>query len=362
MLDYYLNGINCTAGTILNFYDPTCFNPCILILAVIYFKTYLPVFLQEMDSPKFEMFTNRLLKVYKHKSKLAKRQHIGCYRVYDHDLPEFPFCIELYEDKLYLAEYLRRHGMDDGAHEKWLDECLVIISKVMNIPVDKMYIRQRKRMSHREGQYEKIDLQQQFFIIKENELKFLVNLSDYLDTGLFLDHRITRQMVREQSLNKRVLNLFCYTGSFSVYAASGGALSVTSVDLSRTYLNWAEDNFSINLLKDKNKYHFIHADVKQYLKTLLPGSFDLVIMDPPTFSNSKRMKDFLDIQRDHVELLNDVIKATTKNGIIYFSTNYTKFLLDEAKINASSIKDITKTTTPFDFEGKLKRWCYKLSL
>jgi 23S rRNA (cytosine1962-C5)-methyltransferase len=314
-----------------------------------------------MSEDKFIMFKNRLLKVYKHKSKQAKRLNISCYRVYDHDLPEFPFCIELYEDKIYLAEYLRRHGMEDDAHNVWLNDCMAIISELLEIPVDKIYVRERKRMSHRsEEQYEKIDAQKEFFTVEENGLKFLVNLTDYLDTGLFLDHRTTRQMVKDECNGKRMLNLFCYTGSFSVYAAAGKASSVTSVDLSKTYLNWAEDNFVINLLKDKNKYQFIHADVKQYLKTLQPNSFDLVVMDPPTFSNSKRMKDFLDIQRDHVELLNDVLHATTDGGIIYFSTNYTKFILDEAGIKASSIKDITKATTPFDFEGKLKRWCYKI--
>jgi 23S rRNA (cytosine1962-C5)-methyltransferase len=317
---------------------------------------------EKTGAEKLAMFENRLLKVYKHKSKLAKRQHIACYRVYDHDIPEFPFCIELYEDKIYLAEYLRRHGMTDEAHDIWLDSCIELIGKLLEIPVSKIYVRQRKKMSHRtEDQYEKLDAQKEFFTVEEAGLKFLVNLTDYLDTGLFLDHRITRQMVREKSKDKRVLNLFCYTGSFSVYAAAGGAASVTSVDLSKTYLQWAEDNFVINRFKDKNKYHFIHADVKQWLKTLQPNSFDLVIMDPPTFSNSKRMKDFLDIQRDHVELLNDVLHAITKDGIIYFSTNYTKFILEQEKISAGFVKDITKATTPFDFEGKLKRWCYKIT-
>jgi 23S rRNA (cytosine1962-C5)-methyltransferase len=314
------------------------------------------------DDAKLSMFDNRLLKVYKHKSKLARRQHIACYRVYDHDMPEFPFCIELYEDKVYLAEYLRHHGMTDEEHDAWLDGCIELISKRFEVPVSKIYVRQRKKMSHRtEDQYEKLNEQKDFFTVEENGLKFLVNLTDYLDTGLFLDHRITRQMVREQSKDKRVLNLFCYTGSFSVYAAAGEAASVTSVDLSKTYLQWAEDNFVINRFKDKTKYHFVHADVKQWLKTLQPNSYDLVIMDPPTFSNSKRMKDFLDIQRDHVELLNDVLNATTKEGIIYFSTNYTKFILEQDKINAASVKDISKATTPFDFEGKLKRWCYKIT-
>ncbi len=313
------------------------------------------------DNQKSEMFRNRLAKVYKHKSKLAKRQQLSCYRIYDHDLPEFPFCIERYEDKLYLAEYLRRHGMTDEEHETWLDECLVIIHEITEVPVENMFVRQRKRMSHREGQYEKMDAREEYITVLENSLKFQVNLTDYLDTGLFLDHRITRKMVMDQSKDKRVLNLFCYTGSFSVYAAAGGARSVTSVDLSKTYLTWAEDNFVINLFKDKDKYSFLHADVKQYLKTLLPNSFDLVIMDPPTFSNSKRMKDFLDIQRDHVELINDVIAATSPGGTIYFSTNFTRFVLDKENIKAVDIKDITKATTPFDFEGKLKRWCYRIS-
>ncbi len=309
---------------------------------------------------KLRMFGNRLLKVYKHKSKLARRQNVSCYRVYDHDLPEFPFAIELYQDRVYLAEYLRRHGMEEAAHDAWLDQCREIISSITGVPPGRIYGRQRRKMHHKGQQYEKLNVAEEFFTVEENGLKFLVNLTDYLDTGLFLDHRITRQMVREESKGKRVLNLFCYTGSFSVYAAAGDASSVTSVDLSKTYLKWAEDNMVINRFKDKDKYHFIHADVKQYLKTLQPGSFDLVVMDPPTFSNSKRMTDFLDIQRDHAELLNDALAATTTGGIIYFSTNFTRFALEKDKIAATEIKDITRATTPFDFEGKLKRWCYKL--
>ena len=311
---------------------------------------------------KMAMFHNRLLKVYKHKSKQATRQNITCYRVYDHDLPEFPFCIELYDDKVYLAEYLRRHGMTDEEHEQWLEECVTSICGILPVTDANVYIKQRKRKSNRLDQYEKTDTKAEYFSVAEQGLQFLVNLTDYLDTGLFLDHRITRQMVRSECKEKRVLNLFAYTGSFSVYAAAGEAASVTTVDLSKTYLTWAEQNLELNNLKNESKHFFIHADVKQYLKTLQPNSFDLIIIDPPTFSNSKRMKDFLDIQRDHVELLNDVIAATTTGGTIYFSTNFTKFLLDAEAIKATSIKDITRATTPFDFEGKLKRWCYKISV
>jgi 23S rRNA (cytosine1962-C5)-methyltransferase len=310
---------------------------------------------------KLIMFQNRLQKVYKHKSKQAKRLQVSCWRVYEHDLPEFPFCIEIYDDKVYLAEYARKHGMSEEEHDIWLDDCLDIISELLQVPIEKIYVRQRKKMHHRSQQYERLNDIKEFFTVEENGLKFLVNLSDYLDSGLFLDHRTTRQLVQQECAGKRVLNLFCYTGSFSVYAAAGKAATVTSVDLSKTYLAWAEDNFVLNHLKDEVKYTFIHDDVKQYLKTLQPDSFDLVIMDPPTFSNSKRMKDFLDIQRDHAELLNDALKATVSNGTIYFSTNFSRFVLEPEKIMASAIKDITKATTPFDFEGKLKRWCYKIT-
>jgi 23S rRNA (cytosine1962-C5)-methyltransferase len=314
-----------------------------------------------IDPVKAEMFRNRLSKVFKHKSKLARRQQILCYRIYDHDLPEFPFSIELYEDQLYIAEYLRRHGMEDEVHDAWMDECKDIIAEIVGIPIERMNFKLRKRMSHKDEQYEKISTEKEYSTVLEDGLKFLVNLTDYLDTGLFLDHRITRKMVRNTCANKRVLNLFCYTGSFSVYAAAGGASSVTSVDLSKTYLAWAEDNLTINLFKDKKAYQFIHADVKQFLKTLQPNSFDLVIMDPPTFSNSKRMKDILDIQRDHAELINDVLAAMTPGGQLYFSTNFVRFQLDATAIHSTQIKDITKATTPFDFEGKLKRWCYLIN-
>lgn len=315
-----------------------------------------------MVPEKFEMFRNRLTKVYRHVSKLARKQGITCYRVYDHDLPEFPLCIEIYEDKLYLAEYKRHHGMEDEQHEQWLEECINTITEILEVPVDNIYIKQRQRKPGRLGQYQRVAEEAEFFTVQESGLSFKVNLSDYLDTGLFLDHRITRSMVREQVLGKRVLNLFCYTGSFSVYAAAGGAASVTSVDLSKTYLQWAEDNMKLNDLPvAPQQHHVIHADVKQYLDTLQPGSFDLVIMDPPTFSNSKRMKDFLDIQRDHAELLNKTLKAVVTGGIIYFSTNYRRFILEQDKIEASDIRDITNATTPFDFQGKLFRWCYKIT-
>ena len=312
-----------------------------------------------MSEEKLQMFRNRLLKMYRHIGKLARRQGITCYRIYDHDLPEFPFCIELYEDKVYLAEYHRRHGMTDEEHDAWLEGCVPVISGILEIPDEKIYFRQRRRKAGRLDQYEKLASEQEFFTVKEAGLSFKVNLTDYLDTGLFLDHRITRGMVRAEATNRKVLNLFCYTGSFSVYAAAGGAARVDSVDLSRTYLGWAEDNLRLNGPGGVTA-NFIHADVLRYLDQLPPDFYDLVILDPPTFSNSKRMKDFLDIQRDHAELINKVLLAMRVGGVLYFSTNFRRFQLEADKITAASIKDITKATTPFDFQGKLFRWCYRI--
>jgi len=311
---------------------------------------------------KLQMFENRLLKNYKHRIKQAKRQNISCWRLYDHDLPEYPICVEIYENYIYIAEYNRRHALSEEDHAIWLSDTKTIITNITGISIENMYLRVRKRMDHKEEQYEKDETvpEAKIITVQENGLKFLVNLTDYLDTGLFLDHRITRQMVQAEAKDTEFLNLFSYTSSFSVYAAAAGAKNVTSVDLSKTYLSWSEENFALNKLINIVTYQFVHADVKQYLKTLPSNKYDLVVMDPPTFSNSKRMKSVLDIQLDHVELINDVLRAMKTGGILYFSTNYSKFILETDKIHSTQIKDITKATTPFDFEGRLKRWCYKI--
>jgi len=307
---------------------------------------------------KYNMFRNRLVKVYRHVSKHARRLGLSCYRFYDHDLPEFPFCIEFYGEKLYVAEYKRQHGMTDEQHDDWIEKCMLLLADVLEVEKENIFLKLRQRKPGRLGQYQKYGAIQHEFIVEENGLQFIINLSDYLDTGLFLDHRITRQMVRDMSYHKKVLNLFAYTGSFSVYAAAGGADEVVTVDLSKTYLQWAEKNMQLNAFIDVSKYKLIHADVKLYLKTISPGYYDMIVMDPPTFSNSKRMEDFLDIQRDHVELINQCMVALKPGGLLYFSTNFRKFELDKEKINAAEIKNITRITTPFDFEGKLFRYCY----
>ena len=314
-----------------------------------------------MTDEKIIMFRNRLTKVFRHLAKQARRLAVSCYRVYDHDLPEFPFCIEFYDDKLYVAEYKRQHGMTDEEHEDWMEKSIEIMTEVLLVSKENIFLKLRQRKPGRLGQYQKYDEIKHEFIIEEDQLKFIVNLSDYLDTGLFLDHRSTRQMVKEQSEEKKVLNLFAYTGSFSVYAAAGGAHEVVTVDLSNTYLKWAQRNMQLNGFTDSSKYRFLQADVKQYLETITPAYYDIIIMDPPTFSNSKRMDDFLDIQRDHVELINDSLLGLKPGGVLYFSTNFKKFILDIKPIKASSVKDITKASTSFDFEGKNSRMCFYIT-
>jgi 23S rRNA (cytosine1962-C5)-methyltransferase len=311
-----------------------------------------------MTEDKFIMFRNRLEKVYRHLGKQAKRMAITCYRLYDHDLPEFPFCIEIYEQNVYVAEYKRRHGMSEDEHDEWIRRSIVVICEILKVSDENIFLKLRQKKPGRLGQYQKTAEKRSEFIVEENGLKFIVNLSDYLDTGLFLDHRVTREKVRGEAKDKRVLNLFSYTGSFSVYAASGEANEVVTVDLSNTYLDWAKRNMQLNGFIDLSNYKFMQADVLQYLNTVPENYFDIIILDPPTFSNSKRMEDILDIQRDHVNLINDCLRILKPGGKIYFSTNYKRFVLDTASIQSSLIKDITKQTTPFDFEGRTNRVCY----
>jgi 23S rRNA (cytosine1962-C5)-methyltransferase len=311
-------------------------------------------------SDKFSMFANRLAKVNRHLSRQASRQGISCYRVYDRDLPEFPLIIDRYEDRVQVAEYRSHHNLTDEQHAAWLDGSLAVVENALGVPAERIYLKERKRKAGREDQYVREDDSGEFFTVREGGLRFLVNLSDYLDTGLFPDHRITRSMVRDAARGRRVLNLFCYTGAFSVYAAAGGAEEVVSVDMSNTYLEWARRNMALNGFTDLSKYVYVRADVLQYLPSLPQGYFDLVVLDPPTFSNSKKMQDFLDILEDHVFLINTVLEKMQPGGSLYFSTNARHFVMDKAAIHAASIRDITAATTPFDFAGKLRRWCYVL--
>jgi 23S rRNA (cytosine1962-C5)-methyltransferase len=305
------------------------------------------------------MLVNRLVKNYRHLSKWAKREQVSCFRIYDADIPEFPLAIDLYEHCLHVAEYRRKHKLSPEEYRAWRDASIQAMTTALNIPADNIFFKEREPQKGFQ-QYDKYDERRAEIIVNENGLSFVVNLSDYLDTGLFLDHRPLRKRVREQAAGKDILNLFAYTGSFSVYAAAGGAASVTTIDLSNTYLDWARRNFTVNKLLDPSKHHFIRADVKAWLRQQPTKTYDLIILDPPTFSNSKAMTDILDTQRDHVELINRCLARLRPNGTLFFSTNYRKFRLEPAEIQTPLITDISKYTIPPDFRNDKIHYCYQL--
>lgn len=307
---------------------------------------------------KLLMFENRLKKVLKIRSKEASRQKVSCYRLYDRDLPEFPLIIDVYENELLVTEYRSQHRLSHDEYIAWLDGSLLVVKKVLNKTDDQIHIKERKVKESRQDQYAKTASVKNFMVVHEGGLAFLVNLTDYLDTGLFLDHRITRSMVREKSNGKKVLNLFCYTASFSVYAAAGNATEVVSVDLSNTYIDWARRNMELNGFEG-DKYLYTRGDVLQILPTIQNNYFDIIILDPPTFSNSKSMKEIFDVQQMHVELINLCLDKLKYSGELVFSTNARKFHL-EGEMIKGAVKEITTSTEPFDFKGKLLRWCYSI--
>lgn len=312
-----------------------------------------------MSDAKLIMFDNRLKKVKKNLGKMAKQQGITCYRLYDRDLPEFPLIIDLYGDEVLVTEYRSNHRLSEEEYEQWLTDSLDTVQHVLGKSPDQVHLKERKRKENRRDQYLKTNDKKLFFEVQEGGLQFEVNLTDYLDTGLFLDHRITRGLVQKEAKGKDVLNLFCYTGSFSVYAAAGGARKVVSADLSNTYLDWAKRNMALNGFSGM-QFEFVRVDVLQWLPGLPPESFDIIILDPPTFSNSKAMEDILDIQLMHAQLINTCLDKLRQGGVIYFSTNARKFNMDTDAI-LGKVQDITNATIPFDFKGKLLRWCYLIT-
>jgi 23S rRNA (cytosine1962-C5)-methyltransferase len=307
-----------------------------------------------------QSLANRLQKVNRHISKWAKRNGITCYRIYDMDMPEFPFCIDRYNEYLHIAEYKANHRMTDEEHDIWLKACMDTISGTLQVAPDHIFLKERRRLSRRTEQYEKVSGESKKIVVEEDGLRFLVNLTDYLDTGLFLDHRPLRKVFREEARGKNVLNLFSYTGAFSVYAAAGHADQVTTVDLSNTYLQWAAENMDLNGLMQEGRHAFIQSDVMEFLKKPADHQYDLVFVDPPGFSNSKRLKGTWDTQRDHPTLLHLILKQVKPGGIIYFSNNLRQFVPEFSKLTATDIKDISLQTIPEDFRNKKIHHCYRI--
>ena len=372
----------------------------------------------EKNAYQAELFSNRLKRKYKELRKQMRKNRISCYRLYDRDIPEVPVSLDLYEflpdgvDSVmeaarFMADQNERLSANDPAIEKeikertwavlylyerpyekseeeetlWLDAMAKAAADILGIDKSHIIKKSRGHKSHKEDeQYQKNDSQIAIEgLVQEQGQLFRVDLTSYLDTGLFFDHRPLRATVRDTSSKKRVLNLFCYTGSFSVYAAQGNASYVESVDLSNTYLAWAKDNMKLNGFTDKKKYEFIRADCQVFLqekavaakggKLAAEELYDLIILDPPTFSNSKATSDVLDINRDWPQLVKDCLNILAPGGTLYFSTNSERIKFDISKIPPKTAagsqftwKEITEQTISADFAGKKphKAWEFKL--
>jgi len=311
---------------------------------------------------QIEMFSNRLRRMSRHWKKWARRQSITCFRVYDRDIPDVPLAIDLYADRLHIAEFERPHTRTESQHDEWLQTIVETARTVLDVPYDRVYFKQHRRQRGA-WQYPRQADRDEWFEVTEAGHRFVVNLADYLDTGLFLDHRITRSMVQADATTKRFLNLFGYTGSFTVYAAAGGALSTTTVDLSQNYLDWARRNMTLNGFTGP-EHQFVCDDVLNFLRegnTHALPPYDLAVVDPPTFSNSKGLDYDFEVQRDHVQLLELVLAVLTPGGKLYFSTNRRKFRFEQDRIYGAAIREITGQTIPLDFQRKRPHCCWLLT-
>ena len=308
------------------------------------------------------MLAGRLRKKARRREKWARKAGVTCYRLYDRDIPEVSLVIDRYEDRLHIAEWARPGAPEGDEYEPWIGALASAAAQALDLPADAVFLKRRERQRGTR-QYGRVADQSARFQVSEGGLRFWVNLSDYVDTGLFLDHRLTRARVRSEAEGRHFLNLFAYTGTFSVYAADGGAKSTTTVDLSKTYLGWARDNLRLNGVPEGPQHHLVRADVLELLRDAAARGdwWDLVVVDPPTFSNSKRTQEIFDVRRDHVRLLRAVLRVTAPGGTVYFSTNARKFQLQESALTAGSVEEITEQTTPEDFERRLPHRSWRLT-
>jgi 23S rRNA (guanine2445-N2)-methyltransferase / 23S rRNA (guanine2069-N7)-methyltransferase len=315
--------------------------------------------LSEKAMEQAQIFRNRLVKRARHLRRWPRKQGITCYRLYERDEPQVPLVVDRYEDCLHITEYERPHDRSPAEHADWLDLMARTAADALEVDRSKVFFKRRQRQRGTR-QHERFGDENRLFVVQEGGLKFQVNLSDYVDTGLFLDHRITRSMVRDEAKGKRFLNLFGYTGAFTVYAAAGGAESTVTVDLSNTYLDWASQNLVLNGL-DGPSHRFVRSDAMEYLQKLPEKPcFDLAVVDPPTFSNSKRTEDVWDIQRDHMALLKAVFQRITPGGVVYFSTNFRRFKLADAELEGITIREISRHTVPPDFRNRRIHRCWRM--
>ncbi|WP_031438327.1 bifunctional 23S rRNA (guanine(2069)-N(7))-methyltransferase RlmK/23S rRNA (guanine(2445)-N(2))-methyltransferase RlmL [Methylobacter tundripaludum] len=335
---------------------------------------------QDVSELGAEMFANRLKKNLKKLSNWAKQNRITCYRVYDADLPEYAVAVDIYQGEacrsqltplayipvgdqtwINVQEYEPPKSIDQHKADQRLAGLLAEIPRILGVNREQVFLKIRRKQKSTD-QYEKHDDQGRFHIIEEGGCKLLVNFEDYLDTGLFLDHRPIRMLIQKQAKDKSFLNLFAYTGSATVHAAMGGAKSTTTVDMSNTYINWAKKNMALNA--NEGAHEFIQTDCLEWLAAeaqLANRHYDLIFLDPPTFSNSKRMDAVFDIQNDHVQLINNAISLLSPGGVLYFSTNFRRFKIDKQALSDLIVEDISAATIPEDFARNPKiHYCWRI--
>lgn len=300
-----------------------------------------------------EMLANRLRKNLRSLGRWARQQGHECYRLYDADIPEFSFAVDIYGEYAHLQEYKAPASIDADLASLRRNLTINTVREVLQIEPAKLVVKTRERQRGSK-QYEASASAGEFLTLREGSARFLVNLRDYLDTGLFLDHRPIRRYIAKHSEGKRFLNLFSYTSSASVHAALGGASSTLSVDLSNTYLDWSRKNFNLNGIGGKN-HRLKQADCLDFLAAKAKKGqalFDLIFLDPPTFSNSKKMASVLDTQRDHAALIHNAMALLAKDGLLIFSTNKRRFKLDDDLFQSYQVTDFTKRSLDKDFQRK----------
>ncbi len=318
------------------------------------------------DTKMIDPFVNRLRKNFGHIGRWARQQNITNYRVYDRDLPEFSLVIDLYHGThtwVMVQEFQAPNRIDPLVSKARLTEALQVIPEIFDTDKENIFLKVRQRQRGL-AQYEKLSHQKTFHIVKEVSCQFYVNFTDYLDTGLFLDHRITRNIIHASAEGKRFLNLFAYTGTATVFAALGKASTTTTVDLSKTYLDWAERNLKLNKINIGSDHQLIQRDCLAWIKEAISKQwqYDLVFIDPPSFSNSKRMQNTFDVQRDHEVILRQISKLLSSKGVVFFSNNRRGFAFNHAVLKQYyKIHDITKQTIPKDFvRNQQVHACWKM--
>ncbi len=316
---------------------------------------FLPLIADGED--KSSPLKNRMRKNYRYVRKWAKRTQTNCFRIYDREIKEYPLAIDFYDGR-FCVHYFTSSRECDEPRQDLYDEAVSAICSIFNTSADSIYWRTRIKREKTQ-QYEKNSKSDEFFTVLEYGVKFKVNLLDYLDTGLFLDHRETRKVVSSMAHGKRLLNLFAYTCSFSVHAALAGAAFTKSVDMSNTYTDWGRDNFLLNSISLKNN-PIVREDCLKFLDEEKGEKYDLIVIDPPTISRSKKMDQMFDVQVDYARLISKAFPLLSREGTIFFSTNSRKFDFDEQLFPDSSIQEISQKTIPIDFHNQKIHRCWKI--